>query len=143
MPFEEFPWFKGAAVEAILELERPQPHHLSWPLLDVDLSVDSIEDPDRFPLSVLLPWGMSLAKLSPMTHINTHEAKTRLSQLIASVEATGESVWICRNGTPVAELRPVAPAPDPLAISPTLSRITLDEDPMLPLDPGDWPEAFQ
>lgn len=50
LPFEEFPWFKGATVEAILDLERPQPHHLSWPLLDVDLSLDSIKDLDRFPL---------------------------------------------------------------------------------------------
>jgi hypothetical protein len=50
LPFEEFPWFKGASVEAILELERPQPHHLYWPSLDVDLSVESIEEPSRFPL---------------------------------------------------------------------------------------------
>jgi len=50
LPFEEFPWFKGAAVEAILEVERPQSHHLYWPTLDVDLTVDSIERPERYPL---------------------------------------------------------------------------------------------
>jgi Protein of unknown function (DUF2442) len=50
LPFEEFPWFIRAPVEAILRLERPQPGHLHWPELDVDLSVDSIEHPDRFPL---------------------------------------------------------------------------------------------
>ena len=50
LPFEEFPWFKGASVEAILEVERPQPQHLYWPTLDVDLSVDSIEHPERYPL---------------------------------------------------------------------------------------------
>lgn len=51
LPFEEYPWFKRAEVEAILEVERPQPHHLYWPRLDVDLSVGSIEDPERYPLS--------------------------------------------------------------------------------------------
>ncbi len=50
LPFEEFPWFKGAHVEAILNVERPQEHHLYWPDMDVDLMVDSIEHPDRFPL---------------------------------------------------------------------------------------------
>ena len=50
LPFEEFPWFRSAPVEAILRLERPQPDHLRWPDLDVDLTVDSIEHPERFPL---------------------------------------------------------------------------------------------
>jgi hypothetical protein len=50
LPFEEFPWFANAPVRAILKVERPQPDHLYWPDLDVDLSVDSIEHPDRYPL---------------------------------------------------------------------------------------------
>ena len=49
LPFETFPWFKLASVEAISRVERPQPHHLYWPDLDVDLSVDSIEHPERYP----------------------------------------------------------------------------------------------
>ncbi|MEX0874138.1 MAG: DUF2442 domain-containing protein [Actinomycetota bacterium] len=50
LPFETFPWFKGATVAAILDVERPQPHHMYWPQLDVDLTVDSIEHPERYPL---------------------------------------------------------------------------------------------
>lgn len=50
LPFEEFPWFKDAAVGKILNVERPEPHHLYWPDLDVDLSVDSIEHPEKYPL---------------------------------------------------------------------------------------------
>ena len=50
LDFEKFPWFKSAPVEAILEVERPHPHHLRWPKLDVDLTVDSIEHPERYPL---------------------------------------------------------------------------------------------
>jgi len=50
LPFDEFPWFKRAPVEAILRLQRPQPGHLYWPELDVDLAVDSIEHPERYPL---------------------------------------------------------------------------------------------
>lgn len=50
LAFEEFPWFKDAAVGAILNVERPQPHHLFWPDLDIDLAVDSIDHTERFPL---------------------------------------------------------------------------------------------
>ncbi len=50
LPFEEFPWFKQASVEAILHVNRPTPGHLYWPDLDVDLSLESILRPERYPL---------------------------------------------------------------------------------------------
>jgi hypothetical protein len=43
LPFDEFPWFKNATVAAILRVERPQPQHLYWPELDVDLTLDMID----------------------------------------------------------------------------------------------------
>ena len=56
LPFEQFPWFKEAQVGHILNVELPGPDHLYWPDLDVDLSVESIEHPERFPLmSPVLP----------------------------------------------------------------------------------------
>lgn len=50
MPFDQFPWFREAPVGAIHAVERPHPRHLYWPRLDVDLSLDSIEDPEKYPL---------------------------------------------------------------------------------------------
>jgi hypothetical protein len=50
VPSEQFPWFRTATVEQITTVERPTPDHLRWPLLDVDLSVESIRAPGRFPL---------------------------------------------------------------------------------------------
>jgi hypothetical protein len=50
VPFSEFPWFSRASVSAIVNVERPHSHHLYWPDLDVDLAVESIEHPERFPL---------------------------------------------------------------------------------------------
>jgi hypothetical protein len=50
VPFSEFPWFKDAPVAKLTNVERPQPHHLHWPDLDVDLAVDSIRHPEQFPL---------------------------------------------------------------------------------------------
>lgn len=50
LSFKEFPWFRDAAVADVLNVERPQPHHLYWPALDIDLAVDSILEPERYPL---------------------------------------------------------------------------------------------
>lgn len=50
VPFSEFPWFKKATIEQISDVQRPTEDHLYWPQLDVDLSVQSIRDPARFPL---------------------------------------------------------------------------------------------
>ena len=50
LPFEEYPWFRDVPVGKLLNVELPHPHHLYWPDLDVDLAVESIEHPERFPL---------------------------------------------------------------------------------------------
>ena len=50
VPFKDFPWFRDASVRAITNVQLPSPHHLYWPDLDVDLAVESIEHPERYPL---------------------------------------------------------------------------------------------
>ncbi len=50
MPYDDFPWFKEAPIGKILNVEEPTPGHFDWPNLDVDLDVESIEHPERFPL---------------------------------------------------------------------------------------------
>jgi prevent-host-death family protein len=44
-----------------------------------------------------------------MRYVNTHEAKTQLSKLIAAVRA-GEEIVICQAGKPVARLTAFEPA---------------------------------
>lgn len=50
LPFDEFPWFKQATVSAILNVERHGKEYLHWPTLDVDLTLESIRHPERYPL---------------------------------------------------------------------------------------------
>ena len=50
LPFAKFPWFRNAPVGGVTHVERPAPQHLRWPDLDVDLAVESIRDPDAYPL---------------------------------------------------------------------------------------------
>ncbi len=51
MPFEEFPWFKHATVEQILNVIEESPESFRWPELDIDLSLRSIREPKRYPLT--------------------------------------------------------------------------------------------
>jgi hypothetical protein len=50
LPFAEFPWFREARIDQILNVERPSENHFYWPELDIDLSVESIRNPSDFPL---------------------------------------------------------------------------------------------
>ena len=50
VPFKEFPWFQDASVSEIMHVEWPNPNHLYWPDLDVDLAAESIRHPEKFPL---------------------------------------------------------------------------------------------
>ncbi|HVC09067.1 MAG TPA: DUF2442 domain-containing protein [Elusimicrobiota bacterium] len=50
LPYERYPWFKKARVAEILNAKLLHGHHLRWPDLDVDLELDSLEHPERYPL---------------------------------------------------------------------------------------------
>ncbi len=50
LPFDQFPWFRDASIGEITRVELPNAHHLHWPDLDVDLPVESLEYPQRYPL---------------------------------------------------------------------------------------------
>ena len=50
MSYEDFPWFKDAPVSKILNVEEATSGHFYWPDLDVDLTSEMIEHPERFPL---------------------------------------------------------------------------------------------
>ena len=50
LAFDQFPWFRDATIAQLVYVERPSPHHLYWPELDVDLAVESLTDPGRYPL---------------------------------------------------------------------------------------------
>ncbi|MEW5854726.1 MAG: type II toxin-antitoxin system prevent-host-death family antitoxin [Myxococcota bacterium] len=62
-----------------------------------------------------------------MISVNVYEAKNRLSELLAAVER-GEAVRICRNGKPVAELRALPPAPNPLDKDSPLHKVCIRAD---------------
>lgn len=50
LPFEHFPWFKEGKISDILNVELRAGSHLHWPTLDIDLELESIRHPEKYPL---------------------------------------------------------------------------------------------
>ena len=65
LPFERFPGFADASIGQLTKVERPSPHHLYWPELDVDLHVESIDEPELYPFVSGAPPEKSLQRRSP------------------------------------------------------------------------------
>jgi hypothetical protein len=49
-PFAAFPWFQGAEPAELANVTLLHGDHLYWSDLDIDLSIECIEHPERFPL---------------------------------------------------------------------------------------------
>ena len=50
LDFDKFPWFRSASVDQLFKVEFSHGQHLFWPDLDVDLDLERIEHPEKFPL---------------------------------------------------------------------------------------------
>ena len=50
MSYEKFPWFKNTNINQILNVNLSPTGKLYWSDLDIDLSVEILDAPERFPL---------------------------------------------------------------------------------------------
>ena len=48
--YQDYPWFKGATVGAIFNVALLHGDHLHWPDLDVDLELEALKSPEKYPL---------------------------------------------------------------------------------------------
>ncbi len=51
LSYKDFPWFKDASIGNVIAVEEVSPGHFYWPELDVDLGIQSIENPEKYPLT--------------------------------------------------------------------------------------------
>ena len=50
LPFNEFPWFKNARISEISDVSLLNDQHLYWEKLDIDLTLNMIQNPENYPL---------------------------------------------------------------------------------------------
>lgn len=51
LSFTDYPWFKNAKISAICHVKLLHKHHLYWPDLDVDLTIEILSQPEKYPLT--------------------------------------------------------------------------------------------
>lgn len=50
LDYQKFPWFAEARIKEIFNFEVKSGSHFYWPVLDIDLTIEQIEHPERWPL---------------------------------------------------------------------------------------------
>lgn len=51
LPFTRYPWLKTASLSILQHVKLLHGHHLYWPELDVDVELEALEHPERYPLT--------------------------------------------------------------------------------------------
>jgi len=50
LTFKDYPWFKKATISQIHKVKLIRGHHLHWSELDIDLELESLKSPEKYPL---------------------------------------------------------------------------------------------
>ena len=50
LSYDEYPWFKDAKISEICNVTLHHGIHLHWSDLDVDLELESLDHPEKYPL---------------------------------------------------------------------------------------------
>jgi len=50
LSYEDYPYFRDRTISSIQNVQLLHGYHLYWPELDVDLEIDNLENPDKYPL---------------------------------------------------------------------------------------------
>nr|WP_233577130.1 DUF2442 domain-containing protein [uncultured Parabacteroides sp.] len=60
LSYNRVPWLKDARISDVLNIEVSGRSAIAWPALDVDLEIESLKHPERYPL---------LMKRSPLDNL--------------------------------------------------------------------------
>lgn len=50
LSYKDYPYFKDQTLGSIQNVQLLHSYHLYWPELDVDLEIDNLENPEKYPL---------------------------------------------------------------------------------------------
>ena len=52
LSYNRIPWMREASIKDVLDVQMCGNEAIEWPSLDVDLEIDSLRHPERYPLLV-------------------------------------------------------------------------------------------
>jgi hypothetical protein len=50
LDFDSYPWFAQGSIAEATKIQLLHGRHLRWPALDIDIELESLAYPDRYPL---------------------------------------------------------------------------------------------
>lgn len=50
LSYKDYPWFRSATIKQIYHVKLLFGYHLRWPDLDIDLELDALKHPEKYPL---------------------------------------------------------------------------------------------
>lgn len=53
--YKDYPFFREQVLSAIQDVQLLHGYHLYWPQLDVELEIDNLENPEKYPLQYGTP----------------------------------------------------------------------------------------
>ena len=52
LSYNRIPWMRDASINDVLNIQMCGKEAIEWPALDVDLEIDSLRHPERYPLII-------------------------------------------------------------------------------------------
>ena len=52
LSYNRVPWMRDATINEVLDVQMSGKNAIEWPKLDVDLEIDSLKHPERYPLLI-------------------------------------------------------------------------------------------
>ena len=52
LSYNRIPWMQDAPIRSVLNVQMSGPEAIEWPDLDVDLEIESLQHPERYPLII-------------------------------------------------------------------------------------------
>jgi hypothetical protein len=70
LSYKDYPYFREQTLKSVQAVQLLHSYHLYWPQLDVDLEIDNLENPEKYPLK------------SKMTksHLTSQSSRSRASR---------------------------------------------------------------
>jgi hypothetical protein len=73
LSYKDYPYFRNQTLKSIQTVQLLHGYHLYWPELDVDLEIDNLENPEKYPLK-------SKTIKAPLTSLSNGSARKRASR---------------------------------------------------------------
>ncbi len=75
LSYKDYPYFQDQTLSSIQNVQLLHGYHLYWPELDVDLEIDNLENPEKYPLQFKSKKHLTLIRPAHVKRKNDSDRK--------------------------------------------------------------------